>query len=175
MVKSRHKTILQSGSSQCRVRPSRRRCGQDTATPQETNGKFGFVGWPAPPFPVALGCGDNCEEGSGAIAIAVLEIDLGKNSCRVAGLDELGRIVLRRRLTRDGVVRLSARLPACVVAMAACCGAHHLGRVLSQQGHQVRLKSPEYVRPYVKAQKNDERDPRRSPRPRPAPPCASSS
>src|SRR5918911_3242205 len=42
--------------------------------------------------------------------------------------------------------------------MEACCGAHHLGRVLRDQGHQVRLMSPEYVRPYVKAQKNDDRD-----------------
>ena len=42
--------------------------------------------------------------------------------------------------------------------MEACCGAHHLGRVLRTRGHQVRLMSPEYVRPYVKAQKNDDRD-----------------
>ena len=46
----------------------------------------------------------------------------------------------------------------CVVAMEACCGAHHLGRVFVGQGHAVRLMSPEYVRPYVKAQKNDELD-----------------
>ena len=51
-----------------------------------------------------------------------------------------------------------AKLPACVMAMEACCGAHHLGRVLREQGHEVRLMSPEYVQPYVKAQKNDERD-----------------
>jgi len=92
------------------------------------------------------------------MAIAVLGIDLGKNSCSVAGLDGTGRVVLRRRLTRDGVVRLGAKLPACVMAMEACCGAHHLGRVLREQGHEVRLMSPEYVKPYVKAQKNDERD-----------------
>src|SRR5271165_5520681 len=42
--------------------------------------------------------------------------------------------------------------------MEACCGAHHLGRVLKAQGHEVRLMSPEYARPYVKAQKNDDRD-----------------
>src|SRR5580698_4108464 len=42
--------------------------------------------------------------------------------------------------------------------MEACCGAHHLGRLLTAQGHTVRLMSPEYVRPYVKAQKNDDRD-----------------
>ena len=42
--------------------------------------------------------------------------------------------------------------------MEACCGAHHLGRLFAAQGHDVRLMSPEYVRPYVKAQKNDDRD-----------------
>ena len=42
--------------------------------------------------------------------------------------------------------------------MEACCGAHHLGRLLVAQGHTLRLMSPEYVRPYVKAQKNDDRD-----------------
>jgi transposase len=90
--------------------------------------------------------------------ITVLGIDLGKNSCSVAGLNETGRVVLRRRVTRDGVIRLTAGLPACVVAMEACCGAHHLGRMLREQGHEVRLMSPEYVQPYVKAHKNDERD-----------------
>ncbi len=90
--------------------------------------------------------------------IAVLGIDLGKNSCSVVGLDRAGRVVLRRRLHRDSVVKLAAGMSPCVVAMEACCGAHHLGRVLREQGHQVRLMSPEYVRPYVKAQKNDDRD-----------------
>jgi transposase len=90
--------------------------------------------------------------------IAVLGIDLGKNSCSVAGMDATGRIVLRRRMQRDSVVKLAAGLPACIMAMEACCGAHHLGRVLQSQGHEVRLMSPEYVRPYVKTQKNDDRD-----------------
>jgi transposase len=90
--------------------------------------------------------------------IAVLGIDLGKNSCSVGGLDATGRIVLRRRMNRDSVIKLASRLPACVMAMEACCGAHHLGRALHCIGHQVRLMSPEYVQPYVKAQKNDERD-----------------
>ena len=90
--------------------------------------------------------------------IAVLGIDLGKNSCSIAGLDASGRIVLRRRMHRDSVIKLASRLPACVMAMEACCGAHHLGRTLQAHGHAVRLMSPEYVQPYVKAQKNDERD-----------------
>jgi transposase len=90
--------------------------------------------------------------------IAVLGIDLGKNSCSVVGLDGAGRVVLRRRLHRDEVVKLAAGLPGCVVAMEACCGPHHLGRRLCGAGHEVRLMSPEYVRPYVKSQKNNDRD-----------------
>ena len=82
----------------------------------------------------------------------------GKERTLVAGLDGTGRVVLRRGLARESVVGLAGTLPACVVAMEACCGAHHLGRVLREQGHEVRLMSPEYVQPYVKAQKNDERD-----------------
>jgi transposase len=90
--------------------------------------------------------------------VDVLGIDLGKNSCSVVGLDPRGRVVLRRRMRRESIVALAAKLSGCVVAMEACCGAHHLGRLLAAQGHEVRLMSPEYVRPYVKAQKNDDRD-----------------
>jgi len=90
--------------------------------------------------------------------IAVLGIDLGKNSCSIVGLDVGGAVVVRRRMRREGVINLAAKLKPCVVAMEACCGAHHLGRSLQMQGHEVRLMSPEYVRPYVKSQKNDDRD-----------------
>jgi transposase len=90
--------------------------------------------------------------------IAVLGIDLGKNSCSAVGLDTAGRVVLRRRFSRGGLIKLAVQLPSCVMAMEACCGAHHLGRVLRAYGHHVRLMPPEYVQPYVKAQKNDERD-----------------
>jgi transposase len=90
--------------------------------------------------------------------VTVLGIDLGKNSCSVVGLDDAGRVVLRRRMRRDSVVRFVERLSPCTVAMEACCGAHHLGRELACFGHAVRLMSPEYVRPYVKAHKNDDRD-----------------
>src|ERR1700710_2031240 len=97
------------------------------------------------------------EEG-GMTVVAVLGIDLGKNSCSVAGLDDAGRIVMRRRVSRDGLAALLDKLPSCVVAMEACCGAHYVGRSAQARGHQVRLMPPEYVRPYVKAQKNDDRD-----------------
>jgi transposase len=91
------------------------------------------------------------------MSIAVLGIDLGKNVCSVVGLDD-GGVLVRRRLKRPAVVEFARQSTGCVVAMEACCGAHHLGRLLSAQGHEVRLMSPEYVRPYVKAQKNDDRD-----------------
>jgi len=90
--------------------------------------------------------------------VAVLGIDLGKNSCSVVGLDDTGKVIMRRRMHRDSVIKIASGLAPCVVAMEACCGAHHLGRILRERGHQVRLMSPEYVRPYVKAQKNDDRD-----------------
>ena len=90
--------------------------------------------------------------------VSVLGIDLGKNICSVVGLDATGAVVLRRRAKRETLIALAARLRPCVVAMEACCGAHYLGRVFADHGHDVRLMSPEYVRPYIKAQKNDDRD-----------------
>ncbi|ETX27244.1 transposase [Roseivivax isoporae LMG 25204] len=90
--------------------------------------------------------------------IVILGIDLGKNSCSLVGLDESGTVVLHRRMRRDGVIALASKLPSCIMAMEACCGAHHVGRALAEFGHEIRLMSPEYVRPYVKAQKNDDRD-----------------
>ena len=90
--------------------------------------------------------------------IVILGIDLGKNLCSVVGVHETGAVVLRRRMRHQTIVQYASSLPRCVMAMEACCGAHHLGRILQAQGHEVRLMSPEYVRPYVKAQKNDDRD-----------------
>ena len=90
--------------------------------------------------------------------IAVLGIDLGKNVCSVVGLDGSGAVVMRRKVRRETLIALAEKLPPCVVGMEACCGAHHLGRMFAARGHDVRLMSPEYVRPYVKAQKNDDRD-----------------
>jgi len=92
------------------------------------------------------------------MSIFVVGIDLGKNVCSLVGLDETGAVVLRRRLRRDGVVGFVGKMEPCIVAMEACCGAHHLGRVLGARGHAIRLMSPEYVRPYVKANKNDDHD-----------------
>ncbi len=81
--------------------------------------------------------------------IATLGIDLGKNSCSLAGLDEDGHVVLRRRMRPKTIVSFTRQLPTCTIAMEACCGAHHMGRLLAAQGHTIRLMSPEYVRPYT--------------------------
>src|SRR6516225_450538 len=121
-----------------------------------------FMGWPAPHLPaeamVALGGSFLKEVRMTRPMIAVLGIDLGKSSCSLVGLDAEGAVVLRKRMRRETVIAFATKLPTCVVAMEACCGAHHLGRLLAGLGHEVRLMSPEYVRPYVKAQKNDDRD-----------------
>jgi transposase len=93
-----------------------------------------------------------------AVKVAVLGIDLGKNSCSLVGLDAAGAVVIRRRMRPQNIPAFTSTLPACVIAREACCGAHHLGRLLASQGHTVRLMSPEYVRPYVKSHKNDDRD-----------------
>jgi transposase len=92
------------------------------------------------------------------MSIVILGIDLGKDLCSVVGVDAAGAVVLRRRMRHRTLIRFASGLPSCVMAMEACCGAHHLGRILHGQGHEVRLMSPEYVRPDVKAQKNDDRD-----------------
>ncbi len=90
--------------------------------------------------------------------IFIIGIDLGKNSCGLAGLDASGRIVLRRRMRRSSLESFVTSPGRCVVAMEACRGAHHLGRVFAAQGHEVRRMPPEYVRPYVKARKNGDLD-----------------
>jgi len=114
----------------------------------------------ARPSPLAHDCvvDEDCTEEKPMNEIKVLGIDLGKDVCSIVGIDEAGKVLLRRRMRRDSVLKLTARMPACVMAMEACCGAHHLGHMLRKQGHEVRLMSPEYVQPYVKAQKNDDRD-----------------
>ena len=80
--------------------------------------------------------------------IVIIGIDLGKNSCSLAGMDASGRVVLGRRMRRSLLERFTKGLGRCIIAMEACCGAHYLGRVFATQGHEVRPMSPEYVRPY---------------------------
>jgi hypothetical protein len=73
------------------------------------------------------------------ISIVILGIDPGKNSCSVVGPDDGGRVVVRRRMRRDGVIAFAAGLTPYPMAMEACFGAHHMGRALAAPGHEVRL------------------------------------
>ena len=90
--------------------------------------------------------------------IAVIGIDIGKNSFHIVGLDERGAIVLRQKWSRGQVETRLANMPACLIGMEACVGAHHLSRRLRLLGHDARLMPAKYVRAYSKGQKNDFRD-----------------
>lgn len=84
------------------------------------------------------------------MGIEVLGIDLGKTVCSLAGLDATGAVVYRKRLQRHRLLDFLEGLDPCIVAMEACGGAHHIGRFCLQHGHEPRLMSSLYVRPYVK-------------------------
>ena len=90
--------------------------------------------------------------------IAVIGIDIGKNSFHVVGLDGRGAIALRQKWSRGQVETRLANMPACLIGMEACVGAHHLSRRLRLLGHDARLMPAKYVRAYSKGQKNDFRD-----------------
>ena len=91
-------------------------------------------------------------------SIAVVGIDIGKNSFHVVGLDQRGAIVLSQKWSRGQVEARLANMPRCLIGMEACVGAHHLSRKLNELGHSARLMPAKYVRPYSKGQKNDFRD-----------------
>ena len=90
--------------------------------------------------------------------VAVIGIDIGKNSFHIVGLDRRGAIVLRQKWSRGHVETRLANMPPCLIGMEACVGAHHLSRKLKALGHDARLMPAKYVRPYTKGQKNDFRD-----------------
>jgi len=91
-------------------------------------------------------------------AIAIVGIDIGKNSFHIVGLDQRGAVVLRQKWSRGQVEARFANMPPCLIGMEACVGAHHLSRKLKELGHDARLMPARYVRPYSKGQKNDFRD-----------------
>jgi hypothetical protein len=90
--------------------------------------------------------------------IAIVGIDIGKNSFHVVGHDGNGSIILRQKWSRGQIESRLANLPPCLIGMEACVGAHHLARKLISLGHDARLMPARYVRPYGKGQKNDFND-----------------
>jgi transposase len=84
-----------------------------------------------------------------------LGIDLAKNVFQLHGVEANGTVALRKKLSRQKLLPFLANLPVCVIGLEACGGAHHWAREMSKLGHEVRLMSPQYVKPYVKTNKND--------------------
>lgn len=90
--------------------------------------------------------------------IMTVGIDLAKNVFQVHGVNEHGKTVLRKQLKRDQVATFFAIMPQCLIGMEACGSAHHWARKLRDLGHDVRLMAPQFVKPYVKTNKNDVAD-----------------
>ena len=90
--------------------------------------------------------------------IKVVGLDLAKSVFQVHGVDGTGRIVVRRKLRRGQVLAFFAALDRCLVGLEACATAHHWARLLQSLGHDVRLIPPQYVKPFVKTNKNDAAD-----------------
>jgi len=87
--------------------------------------------------------------------VTLVGIDLGKHSFHLHGQDKRGLAVFRKKLNRKQLIDFFAKFHACTAVMEACAGAHHLARKLIAMGHEVKLISPQYVRPFVKGNKND--------------------
>jgi transposase len=82
-------------------------------------------------------------------------IDLGKTVFHLVGLNLRGEIVVRKKFSRKQLLHFTANLQVKLIGMEACGGAHFLGRALREQGHEARLMPAQYVKPYVKTNKND--------------------
>jgi len=90
--------------------------------------------------------------------ITTIGIDLAKNVFQVHGVDPHGKTVIKKQLKRDQMAPFFANLAPCLIGMEACGSAHHWGRKLQVLGHTVRLMAPQFVKPYVKTNKNDVAD-----------------
>jgi transposase len=90
--------------------------------------------------------------------ITTIGLDLAKNVFQIHGVDEHGKKVLNKPLKREQLAAFFVQLPPCLIGMEACGSAHHWARKLSAYGHTVRLMAPQFVKPYVKGNKNDAAD-----------------
>lgn len=90
--------------------------------------------------------------------ITTVGLDLAKNVFQVHGVNAHGKVVVRKQLRRDQVASFFANLPACLVGMEACGSAQHWARKLESLGQTVKLMASQFVKPYVKTNKNDAAD-----------------
>ncbi|MBK4738608.1 IS110 family RNA-guided transposase [Noviherbaspirillum pedocola] len=87
--------------------------------------------------------------------VTLIGIDLGKHSFHIHGQDAAGKGIFRKKCTRKQLITFLATFHPCTVVMEACAGAHHMARFLMSFGHAVKLINPQFVRPFVKGNKND--------------------
>lgn len=90
--------------------------------------------------------------------VTTVGVDLAKNVFQVHGIDEHGKVLAKKQLRRDQMAGFFVNLPPCLIGMEACGSAHHWARKLQTMGHTVRLMAPQFVKPYVKTNKNDAAD-----------------
>jgi transposase len=90
--------------------------------------------------------------------ITTLGIDLAKNVFQLHGVDLAGKAILRRELRRAQLMKTIAQLEPCLIGIEACGGAHYWARRFAEHGHQVKMMSPQFVKPYRKSDKNDRND-----------------
>ena len=90
--------------------------------------------------------------------ITTVGIDLAKNIFQVHGVDDHGKTAARKQLKRAEMLKYFARLEPCLIGMEACGSAHYWARKLAEYGHTVKLMAPQFVKPYVKTNKNDMAD-----------------
>lgn len=87
--------------------------------------------------------------------IKTLGIDIAKNIFQVHGVDDRGKKVINKALKRDKLVEFINNLSPCLIGMEACGGSNYWGQKFTKMGHKVKLISPQFVKPYVKSNKND--------------------
>jgi transposase len=90
--------------------------------------------------------------------LSVVGIDIANRVFHLVGMDEHGTILMRQRLYRAPVMAFIAQLPPTLIGMEACGGAHYWARRFREHGHEVKLMAPQFVKAYVKSNKNDMRD-----------------
>ena len=85
-------------------------------------------------------------------------IDLAKQVFQLHGVDYNEKVILKKQLTRTKMLTYFQSLPPCLIGMEACGSAHYWARELQKLGHTVKLMAPQFVKPYVKGNKNDSND-----------------
>jgi transposase len=90
--------------------------------------------------------------------IKVLEIDLAKNVFQLHGLDAKGKCILPKRLSKNKLIEFTSNLTPFIIAIESCTGSHYWARLFKSMGHAVKMMAPQFVKPYIKSNKNDRND-----------------